>query len=133
MTHKDDEKEEPLDPKIEHIRQRMIRLLVISIGIMMVGLVAVFVAIVYKINSDGETGEEPASVIPGEENTAGVSAPQATFAPSVDLTLPDGARVVRTSLNGTKLLVEVRLSDGGLQLWIVDMPTGETASRVNIR
>ena len=51
------DEEKPLDPAVERVRRRMLRLMVISIGIMMTGLMAVLGAIVYKIGSYGEEAE----------------------------------------------------------------------------
>ena len=45
-----DGEEQPLDPAMERVRRKMIRLLAVSIGIMVIGLMAVLAAIVYKIN-----------------------------------------------------------------------------------
>ncbi len=45
-----DAEEQPLDPAMERVRRKMIRLLAVSIGIMVIGLMAVLAAIVYKIN-----------------------------------------------------------------------------------
>ena len=42
--------EQPLDPAMERVRRKMIRLLAVSIGIMVIGLMAVLAAIVYKIS-----------------------------------------------------------------------------------
>jgi len=50
----DTDEEQPLDPAMERVRRKMVRLMVISIGIMMVGLMAVLGAIVYKIGGSGE-------------------------------------------------------------------------------
>src|SRR5690606_39955979 len=43
--------EKPLDPAVERVRRKMMRLMLVSIGIMMVGLMAVVGAIVYKLGS----------------------------------------------------------------------------------
>lgn len=51
------EDEAPLDPAMERVRRRLGRLLVISIGTMMIGLMAVLGAIVYKAGSSGRPGE----------------------------------------------------------------------------
>ncbi|TCD15422.1 hypothetical protein [Oricola cellulosilytica] len=47
----------PLDPAMERVRRRLARLLVISIGTMMIGLMAVLGAIVYKAGGSGRSGD----------------------------------------------------------------------------
>ena len=49
-----EEDEKPLDPAMENVRKKMVRLLAISLGVMMVGLMAVLGAIVYKISGGGK-------------------------------------------------------------------------------
>ena len=44
----DDLEEKPLDPEMEKVRRKLARLMVVSIGIMLVGVMAVLVAVVYK-------------------------------------------------------------------------------------
>ena len=47
----DDLDEKPLDPEMEKVRRKMVRLLAVSIGVMFIGLMAVLGAIVYKIHA----------------------------------------------------------------------------------
>jgi hypothetical protein len=44
----DDLDEKPLDPEMEKVRRKMVRLLAVSIGVMFIGLMTVLGAIVYK-------------------------------------------------------------------------------------
>lgn len=84
--------EEPLDPKVEAIRRRMMRLLMVSGGIMMVGLMTVLIAIVYKIN------------------TSNISVPrQAT---SGTINIPKGSQVLSTATAGDKIMVTLEMPDG---------------------
>jgi hypothetical protein len=48
QVNQDDLEEKPLDPDMEKVRRKMVRLLAVSIGIMFIGLMAVLGAIVYK-------------------------------------------------------------------------------------
>ena len=56
MTSYDDT-EAPLDPAAARLRRKLVRLLFVSGGIMMLGLIAVFGAIVYKLNQGGRGGQ----------------------------------------------------------------------------
>ncbi|MEM1317529.1 MAG: hypothetical protein AAGF29_04630, partial [Pseudomonadota bacterium] len=65
----DDHDEEPLDPKVEAVRQKLVRLLLVSGGIMLLGFLAVFAAIVYKINDVADT---PVAISADEARTLAV-------------------------------------------------------------
>lgn len=90
-AHGDDE---PLDPKVEVIRQKLVRLLMVSGGIMLLGFLAVFGAIVYKINS---TNEVAIAITPDEARS---------------LAVPQGAQWLGTAPAGNGLLVTLKLADG---------------------
>ncbi len=51
----DEQDEKPLDPVLERVRRKMIRLQLVSAGVMVVALMAVLIAIVYK----GHRANEP--------------------------------------------------------------------------
>ena len=52
--NEDDLDEKPLDPEMEKVRRKMVRLLAVSIGIMFIGLMTVLGAIVYKFTSSDD-------------------------------------------------------------------------------
>ncbi len=120
------EDEKPLDPQVEKIRRRMVRLLAVSIGIMMIGLMAVLGAIVYKI---GQGGENKAPKI------AANAAPMAVDAAKMierEITLPAGSRLVSSSLAGNWILLTVELAQGKQQLLLFDMPTSRIIARYRL-
>lgn len=96
MTHSDDD--EPLDPAVEAIRVKMVRLLMVSGGIMMLGLMAVLAAIVYKITSSQPSGD----VVP--------VASQAT------ISLPAGHAVRATSVTRDGMFLTVELANGSTEI-----------------
>ena len=85
MTSYDSEDEAPLDPAAERLRRKLVRLLFVSGGIMMLGLIAVFATIVYKVQAKGEGGARAFSA---------ASPVAATIA------VPSGFRIVATALDG---------------------------------
>ena len=91
FDHPDDE---PLDPKVDVTRQKLVRLLMVSGGIMLLGFLALFGAIVYKINSASDVAVE---VPRGEAR---------------ELVVPVGAQWLGTAPAGNGLLVTLRLADG---------------------
>ena len=118
MANQIDE-EEPLDPVMERVRVKMIRLLVVSIGIMLLGLITVLGAVVYKINQPSE--DEEVAIEP-------TSQPAVNTAPlleALEVDLPDDVRVISSSLSNQNLLLDLRLSNGDRQFWVIDLQTGK--------
>jgi len=87
-----DEEEEPLDPQVEAIRRKMMRLLMISSGTMMIGLMAVLLAIVYKVTSS--TSSVPVAATTNE------------------IALPKGAAIVDTALSRDRIMLTLEMPDG---------------------
>jgi hypothetical protein len=97
----DEDADKPLDPAMEKVRAKMVRLLMISLGIMMIGLMAVLYAIVHKMS-------------------AGPAVPAGTDGISSTITLPKGAQINGESLSGTRILFDLTLPDGKRELAIYD-------------
>lgn len=110
-----DEEEQPLDPVMERVRKKMIRLLVISIGIMMVGLFTVLFAIIYKV-SDGSGSADTAN---GEVIEQVVE-------------LPDGGKVLSTSYQPERIILEVLQESGGRVFITINSQTGKVLSRIRV-
>jgi len=117
MTHPvfdDDEDDQPLDPAVLRLQQKMRRLVMISGAIMMVGLFAVFSVIIYRVvKSDGA---------PRWQGSVDIQA-------LVDDPLTD--EIVDTSLDGRNLAITMRTS-GGLKVLIVDVDTLTVLRRMTL-
>lgn len=118
----ENDEEKPLDPATEKVRKKMVRLLVVSIGIMMVGLMAVLGAVVYKIGNpsprlDASGGGSLAPVDPGTEG-------------SIDL--PQGAEVSSSSLDGDNVMLQLRLADGKRQLVVYSLSRNRIIARLSL-
>ena len=98
MTDINDENQEdkPLDPVMEGVRRKMVKLQLISGGIMAVLFLAVLVSIFYKLTRD-EGGAEPVAAT--SSSTFAVPSDQPL---SLTANLPAGFRVVQTSLSGSQ-------------------------------
>lgn len=121
---KDDTYEDkPLDPEVEAVRRKLARLLIVSIGIMIAGLMAVLFAIVYKMSSDGD-----------EAGSAVAPSVNATFAPASDLALqlPQGASIVSHGVSGRYVTVLVRLPGGEDAIHIFNMETNRTVTTIAV-
>lgn len=123
MNPKDDlEDEKPLDPATEKLRRKMVRLLAVSIGVMMVGVMAVLGAIVYKINDSGrqDAMREAGSAPLPYENLEG------------RIDLPDRAEIVSASLDADRVLLQVRMPDGASSLLVYSLERNRIIARVAI-
>ena len=104
--------EPPLDPAAERLRRKMARLLLVSGGIMVLGLIAVFAALVYKLG------------LLGDVNGGRTGAPvQAALA------VPIGSRLVSTALDGDHALLQIEAADGTTALLLVDLASGQVLGR----
>jgi hypothetical protein len=120
MADQNEMDEKPLDPKVEEIRRRMMRLMVISIGIMMIGLMSVLGAIIYKF-SQADTEDKPPREIATDTNQ--------TIAK--DIQLPEGATLVSADLDGNNILLTLKLNDGKRQLAIYNVQNAKFVATYN--
>ncbi|TNB48691.1 hypothetical protein FF124_06065 [Martelella lutilitoris] len=123
--NEDQEEEQPLDPAVELVRRRMLRLQIISALIMIVSLMAVFGAVLYKV-----FGEAP------DEQTAAASsgaivpadAPRALTA-----TLPRGFTIADISYGNGQALIYGQKENGEQTFYLFDLNSGRMAADVEIR
>lgn len=116
------EVEKPLDPATEKLRAKMMRLLAVSIGIMMIGLMAVLGAIVYKIGngSQSERAAPTSASVPGEPGFEG------------RIDLPQGAEILSSALDADSVLLDLRLAGGVRQLVIYSLSQNRIVARIAI-
>ena len=117
--------EKPLDPAVERVRRKMVRLLAISIGIMMVGLMAVLATIVYKITSRQSANESPFASPDGrtESPPSGLEG---------RIRLPEGAQILSSDLDGANILIRLKLATGTEQLLIYSLSEDRIIAKVAI-
>jgi hypothetical protein len=114
MTLYDETDEAPLDPAAVRLRRKMVRLLFVSGGIMVLGLIAVFAAIVYKLNErapDSSGAFSAAAPVEGQ------------------IVLPAGHRIVSTALDGERALLTLAAPNGTTSLLLIDLSSGATLGR----
>lgn len=87
---------------MERVRRKLARLMAVSIGIMLVGLMAVLGAVVYK--------------------SAGSGAPRGISEALIDL--PDGFTVNDTAVSDTRILFFGSLPNGGDRVLVYDSLSG---------
>jgi len=116
--------EEPLDPQVEKVRKKMVRLLAVSIGVMMIGVMAVLFAIVYKFTRP----TTPNAVRQPSLNT-GVP----VDAPLIDhIKLPPGFQVASVSIDGGKVAFFGVGSDSQSRILMFDATTGNRIGTIEI-
>ena len=123
--NEDQEEEQPLDPAVELVRRRMLRLQIISALIMIVSLMAVFGAVLYKVFAEAP-GEETAATSSGAVVPA--DAPRALTA-----TLPRGFTIADISYGDGQALIYGTKENGEQTLYLFDINTGRMAADVEIR
>jgi hypothetical protein len=117
MRIHDEEDDAPLSPAAERLRRKLVRLLIVSGGIMALGLIAVFAAIVYKL---------------GEGSRGASNRLSAASLVEVDLAIPPGNRVVATALDGERALLTLEGPKGRSELLLIDLASGAVVGRYTI-
>jgi hypothetical protein len=115
--------EKPLDPAMEKVRRKMVRLLIISSSAIILALMAFLGSIVYKVNKNSAAAKQDQAFAPASEL---VPPPQQSLA------LPLGFVTDSVSLNGNRLLVSGADKDGHRTLFIYDIGTGKMVSEIAI-
>ncbi len=104
-----EEEEKPLDPAAERLRRKMIQLLAVSIGIMLVGVMAVLGVVVYK-------------TLPRQQELG---------AATISIDLPAEEEIVETALDGDRAMIRTRA--GGVdRLYVVSLADGRVLKRLDI-
>ena len=120
-----DEDEKPLDPAMEKLRRKMVRLLVISSSVIIVGLMAVVFSIVYKINNGPRTARPtptPASITE-----------EAVPAARQSITLPAGFVLESSSISGNRILLFGADPEGRQRIFVHDIGTGKQVTEIEVK
>ncbi|MCB1446389.1 MAG: hypothetical protein KDJ87_11520 [Rhizobiaceae bacterium] len=112
------DEEAPLDPAFEKVRRKMVRLLVISSSVIILGLMAVVVSIVYRVNKTPAPGAAPEETAPAARQA---------------MTLPDGFVIQGSSISGNRILVYGTTADGSRRMLVHDIATGRTVTEIDIK
>ncbi|MGL4199760.1 MAG: hypothetical protein ACRCSX_18580 [Allorhizobium sp.] len=127
MTDINDENQEdkPLDPVMEGVRRKMVKLQLISGGIMAVLFLAVLVSIVYKLTRE-EVGAQP---VAASAPSLAVPSDQPL---SLTANLPAGFRVAQTSLSGSQMLIYGETAAGERKAFVFDLALGRVVADVTL-
>lgn len=117
----DDQEEKPLDPAMENVRRKMVRLQIVSGAIMFVSLMAVFGAVVYKATrSESKETAITASGVPSDAPLTSI------------LSLPLGFKVQSTSFSAGQILFYGETVEGKRKALVFDLRTGRTVADVTV-
>lgn len=116
----DGEDDKPLDPAVEKVRRKMVRFFAINIGILMLALMAVLAAIVYKsTRSDNKAGRVNAVVPNGAPANAA-------------LPLAADERIASQSLSGDRLSVLLEKNGMASRIVILDVVSGRILTEIEL-
>jgi hypothetical protein len=118
----DNNDDKPLDPVLEKVRRKMIRLQLISAGVMVVALMAVLIAIVYKANRLPATSQ-PQQVLAEVPNEGVVTA---------KATLPDGFVVSTMQIANGQILFDGKTADGTRKALVFDTRLGRLVADITV-
>ena len=122
--HSDEQDEKPLDPEMEKVRRKMVRLLAVSIGIMFIGLMAVLAGVIYKSTSvdDAGTATSLQALKPGTGGPLKITAP-----------LPAGFDVEEVTADGAMLVIRGRRGDGGQAVLLSDISSQRMVAEIDMQ
>lgn len=125
LPEPDEQDEKPLDPVMENVRRKMIRLQLVSAGVMLVMLMAVLGAIVYKLT-------RPAVAPPGTLEAGAALAVPADAPLSAAADLPDGFAISHVSLSGGQVLFFGALPGGARKAFVFDIAAGRIVADIAV-
>lgn len=115
----EDEEDKPLDPAVEKVRRKLLRFMVINLGILFIALMAVVGALVYRMSTTRTPA--PAAV-------EAVAPPTADGVLEGTIALPAGARIVSQSLSGRQISLEIEAA-GKRSILIYDLSQRQVIGR----
>ena len=122
-TAEDDAQDKPLDPAVERVRRKLVRFMVVNLGLLFIALMAVAVAIVYR---SGRKEEPPAAAVPE------LPLPAPGLMTRGEIALPPGARIAGHALSGSRISLDVVLADGSRAILIYDTAAGRLIGRFDV-
>ncbi|AHK42308.1 MULTISPECIES: hypothetical protein [Ensifer] len=122
-TAPDDQEDKPLDPAMENVRRKMVRLQLVSAGVMLVMLMAVLGTIVYKLTRTDEKAQAQSAAIavPSEAPVNAVAA------------LPAGFTVTNVALSGSQVLFYGNLPGAEPRAIVFDIAAGRIVADITVR
>lgn len=132
-----------LDPDVEYVRRRLLRLMIISLIVTILLIGAVLAAVIYKITrpttgqeADRTTMQQEIRAAVQEEVKAAMIKPESpkekTDFKSIEIDLPAGTRILSQSISEGVISLETLPPKGGTELIIYDYREGRIMARLRI-
>ncbi|TPI09846.1 fimbrial protein [Mesorhizobium sp. B4-1-3] len=119
----EEDEEKPLDPAAENVRRKLVRFMIVNLGLLFLALMVVIGALVYKARNAPVAGPAPAGDV-----QAPAGAPL-----SGDIVLPVGAKVISQSLSGNRLSIDAELADGSRSIFVYEIAERRIIGQFTIR
>ncbi len=118
-----EQEDKPLDPVMENVRRKMIKLQLVSAGVMVVMLMVVLSAIVYKLTRPGkvETVQTTSVAVPGDAPVVATAA------------LPAGFEVSDVALSGGQILFYGSVPGGERKAIVFDIAASRVVADVSVK
>lgn len=136
------QQQKPLDPAVERIRRKLMRLMIISVGITILLIVAVLVGIIYKVMSTPaptqQAAAQPSQIVSQLSNTSAElqnNVPQIPTKPELLnrlVDLPLGTRILSQSLSGNLISLETLTPEGKSELVIYDYKQDNLIAKITL-
>ncbi|MBZ9759919.1 fimbrial protein [Mesorhizobium sp. CA8] len=117
----EEDEEKPLDPAAENVRRKLVRFMIVNLGLLFLALMVVIGALVYKARN------APVAA-PASDVQAPAGAPL-----SGDIVLPVGAKVISQSLSGNRLSIDAELTDGSHSIFVYEIAERRMIGQFAIR
>ncbi|MEM1377016.1 MAG: hypothetical protein AAGG69_06475 [Pseudomonadota bacterium] len=104
------QEEKPLDPAVERVRAKMVRLLAVSMGIMFVSIFAVLAAVIYRINALSDETLVRA-----------------------DIMVPPGFEIIESGIDSDTLFFRGMTDSGDLKVLIFNSESGNLLRELTLR
>ncbi|MDW5314888.1 hypothetical protein [Rhizobium sp. PL01] len=118
-----EQEDKPLDPVMENVRRKMVKLQLVSAGVMLVMLMVVLSAIVYKVTRPGkaDVAQSVSVTVPGEAPVTAIAA------------LPAGFEVSDVALSGGQILFYGAVAGGDRKAIVFDIAAGRIVADVSVK
>ncbi|WP_279111416.1 hypothetical protein [Bartonella apis] len=133
-----------LDPAVERVRRKLMRLMIVSIAITIILILIILAAVIYKVTSSS-SDKTPAEVTKTEANPVPVAEPANNAAsdakapaPAVpefikrSIALPQGTRILSQSLSNDMIALETLTPEGNTELVIYDYRKGHLVAGITV-
>jgi hypothetical protein len=118
-----EQEDKPLDPVMENVRRKMVKLQLVSAGVMLVMLMVVLGAIVYKLTRPGkaDVAQSVSVAVPGEAPVTAIAA------------LPAGFDVSDIALSGGQILFYGAVAGGDRKAIVFDIAAGRIVADISVK